>query len=331
MKQRGKRVTADDVAAAAGVSRVMVSRALTPGASVSAKKRAHVLSVADALGYRPNLMARGLTGRRIGLIAVVVGDVSAPYESWLLKHLLKALTHHGYQPLLLPAGESDTADTIHHALAYQVEGAIVAAGSVSRETAERCRRSGAPLVLIGRVLEGADVDTVCCDNVQGMRLIVDHLIQQGYRRIAWLGGRADAFSDQERERGVTMALARHGLEIAVRRRGDFSIASGAREGQALLALAARPEAIICANDAMAMGVIEAASALGIAVPKALAVTGFDDVPTAAWARTPLTTVRNPVEETARRALALLKMRLDAPAQPVQSARIAVTLVRRDST
>ena len=82
------RVTADDVAQAAGVSRAMVSRAFTPGASVSAKKREHVLAVAQALGYRPNLIARGLTGRSTGLIAVVAGEISRPYEAWLLEHLV---------------------------------------------------------------------------------------------------------------------------------------------------------------------------------------------------------------------------------------------------
>ena len=91
------RVTADDVAQAAGVSRAMVSRAFTPGASVSAKKREHVLAVAQALGYRPNLIARGLTGRSTGLIAVVAGEISRPYEAWrYFEHLVFELSSRGY-------------------------------------------------------------------------------------------------------------------------------------------------------------------------------------------------------------------------------------------
>ncbi len=100
------RVTADDVARAAGVSRAMVSRAFTPGASISMRKREHVHSVAQRLGYRPNLIARGLTGQRTGLIAVVVGEISRPYEAWLLEHLVKALSTQGYQPLRGSGGQS---------------------------------------------------------------------------------------------------------------------------------------------------------------------------------------------------------------------------------
>ncbi|MCP1316132.1 LacI family DNA-binding transcriptional regulator, partial [Halomonas sp. 707D7] len=282
MKQQTSRVTADDVAAAAGVSRAMVSRAFTPGASVSVKKREHVLRVAASLGYRPNLIARGLTGRRTGLVAVVTGNVARPYEAWLLSHLLEALVERGYQPLLLPAGSATMAERIHHALAYQVEGAIVAAGSVSRATAELCRRSGAPLMLIGRVLEEADVDAVCCDNASGMAALVERLVIGGRRRIAWLGGREEAFSDAERRDAAECALAAAGLEFVASARGDFSFESGVIAAGALLEGHPGIDALVCANDAMALGALEAARRLNVAVPERLAVTGFDDVPQAAW-------------------------------------------------
>lgn len=325
------RVTADDVARAAGVSRAMVSRAFTPGASVSAKKREHVLAVAQALGYRPNLIARGLTGRSTGLIAVVAGEISRPYEAWLLEHLVLELSSRGYQPLLLPALRGgNVTEMIDHALAYQVEGAIVAAGSVSREIADRCRASGAPLVLIGRVLESSGVDAVCCDNIKGMQLLVNRLVQQGRRRIAWLGGTEDTFSDQERRRGVEQALSHHGLALLAVRRGDFSLHSGLNEGLALLDAGQALDAIICANDAMALGVIEAAAQRGIQVPDEIAVTGFDDVPSAAWGRCPLTTVRNPVHETALEALRLLEARVQMPTRATQIVRVGVTLVERVS-
>ncbi|HCR99045.1 MULTISPECIES: LacI family DNA-binding transcriptional regulator [Halomonas] len=325
------RVTADDVAQAAGVSRAMVSRAFTPGASVSAKKREHVLAVAQALGYRPNLIARGLTGRSTGLIAVVAGEISRPYEAWLLEHLVFELSSRGYQPLLLPALRGgNVTEVIDHALAYQVEGAIVAAGSVSREIADRCRASGAPLVLIGRVLESSGADAVCCDNIKGMHLLVDRLVQQGRRRIAWLGGTEDTFSDQERRLGVEQALSHHGLALMAVHRGDFSLQSGLNEGLALLDAGQSLDAIICANDAMALGVVEAAAQRGMRVPDEIAVTGFDDVPGAAWGRCPLTTVRNPVQETALEALRLLEARVKTPTRATQVVRVGVTLVERVS-
>lgn len=325
------RVTADDVARAAGVSRAMVSRVFTPGASVSAGKREHVLRVAQALGYRPNLIARGLTGQRTGLVAVVAGEISRPYEAWLLEHLVNVLTLHGYRPLLLPAlRNTNVAEMIDHALAYQVDGAIVAAGSVSREVADRCRASGAPLVLIGRVLEKSGADSVCCDNAEGMRLLVERLVKQGRRRIAWLGGSADTFSDQERRQSVEQTLKHYALSIHAQRRGDFSFQSGVKEGLALLDSGLALDAIMCANDAMALGVIEALSQRGIIVPDDIAITGFDDVPGAAWGRCPLTTVRNPVSETALEALRLLEARMQAPSSNTQVVRVGVTFIPRES-
>ncbi|RUR39609.1 LacI family transcriptional regulator [Vreelandella populi] len=325
------RITADDVAKAAGVSRAMVSRAFTPGASVSAKKREHVLAVAQTLGYRPNLIARGLTGQRTGLIAVVVGEISRPYEAWLLEHLAQALSAHGYQPLLLPMfKDASLTEILDHALAYQVDGAIVAAGSVSREVADRCRASGAPLVLIGRVLEKSETDAVCCDNSKGMHLLVDRLVRQGRRRIAWLGGTLDTFSDQERQLGVEQALAHHELALTAQLRGDFSLHSGVEEGGRLLDAGLALDGIMCANDAMALGVVEAAAQRGIKVPDEVAITGFDDVPGAAWGRCPLTTVRNPVRETALAALRLLDARLQTPGRATQVVRVGVTLIERAS-
>ncbi|MEL7968693.1 LacI family DNA-binding transcriptional regulator [Vreelandella neptunia] len=325
------RVTADDVAKAAGVSRAMVSRAFTPGASVAVRKREHVLRVAQTLGYRPNLIARGLTGQRTGLVAVVAGEISRPYEAWLLEHIVRVLSANGYQPLLLPAfRDANMTEMIDHALAFQVEGAIVAAGSVSRDIADRCQASGAPLVLIGRVLEKNGADAVCCDNIKGMWQLVERLVKQGRRRIAWLGGTADTFSDQERRQGVEEALAHYGLSLQVQRRGDFSLSSGVSEGLALLDSRLALDAIMCANDAMALGVVEAAAQRGIKVPDDVAITGFDDVPGAAWGRCPLTTVRNPVNETALEALRLLETRVHNPTCDNQVIRVGVTLVPRSS-
>ncbi|MBZ5486988.1 LacI family DNA-binding transcriptional regulator [Halomonas aquamarina] len=324
------RVTADDVARAAGVSRAMVSRAFTPGASISVRKREHVHRVAQTLGYRPNLIARGLTGQRTGLIAVVVGEISRPYEAWLLEHLVKALSAHGYQPLLLAVEGANLTEMLDHALAYQVDGAIVAAGSVSREIADRCRASGAPLVLIGRVLDQGGIDAVCCDNREGMRLLAARLAGQGRRRLAWLGGTPDTFSDQERDQALEAALLDHGLTLTARRRGDFSQASGVEEGGWLLDAGLDLDAILCANDAMALGVLDAAAQRGIHVPDALAVTGFDDIPAAALGRCALTTIRNPVNETAQAALRLLNARLQTPGLAAQVVRVDVALIERIS-
>ncbi|MCE8020633.1 LacI family DNA-binding transcriptional regulator [Halomonas sp. MCCC 1A11036] len=325
------RVTAHDVAEAAGVSRSAVSRAFTEGASIAPEKRQRILSIASMLGYQPNRIARGLSGRRTGLVALVFGRVSSPYEAWLLDHLSQAIRARGKWPLLLsafPEGELDGA--LAHALSYQVDGAIVAAGSVSRTLAERCAALGAPIVMVGRILDGVAVDAVCCDNALGMRQLVELLVSEGRHRIAWIGGKAEAFSNVERQAGLLEALSGWGLEPWARRVADYSVEGGMLQALALLTADERPDAILCGNDAMALGAISAARRLGLGVPEEIAIAGFDDIPAAAWEPYLLTTVCNPVAETAAQALRLLEQRIDDGARPHEVVRLTPRLVRRRS-
>lgn len=323
------RVTADEVAEVAGVSRSAVSRAFTDGASIAPDKRKHILTIAASLGYRPNLIARGLTGQQTGLIALVLGNVSSPYEAWLLEHLSAAIRASGKWPLLVPATSEDELDgALEHALSYQVDGAIVAAGSVSRALAERCSALGAPIVMVGRILDGGGADSVCCDNKTGMRLIVDVLMETGRRKVAWIGGKADTFSNMERFSGLVEALAAHGLEPVESRRGDYSFESGLTQALVLLTGATRPDAIVCGNDAMALGAISAVRRLKFGMPEDVAVVGFDDIPAANWEPYSLTTVQNPVEKTTEEALRLLRLRMEGNTRPFEIVRLTPKLTRR---
>ncbi|MBL4917512.1 LacI family DNA-binding transcriptional regulator [Szabonella alba] len=325
------RVTADDVAARAGVSRSAVSRAFTPGASIQPEKRAHIRAVADELGYRPNLMARGLTGGATGLIAVVVGTISNPYESWFLDVLSQQIRALGLWPLLVPVSPGQEIEpALDHALDYQVDGAVIAAGSVNRKLAERCSSRGAPIVVVGRVLEGGGADSVCCDNHAGMAMIAERLAATGRSRIGWIGGRDETFSNVERFKGLEAALAAQGLALVATRRGDYSVDSGMAQALAMLTGPERPDAIVCGNDAMAIGAISAARRLGIAVPGALAVAGFDDIPAAAWEPYSLTTVANPVARTVEEALRLLARRIAGEAGSPETIRIAPAFRQRAS-
>ncbi|MBQ2261804.1 MAG: LacI family DNA-binding transcriptional regulator [Loktanella sp.] len=316
------RVTADDVAAKAGVSRSAVSRAFTKGASIQPDKRDHILAVANDLGYRPNMMARSLTGGATGLIAVVVGTISSPYESWFLEVLSQDIRSLGMWPLLVavaPGQEIEPA--LDHALAYQVDGAVIAAGSVSRALVERCSAHGSPVVVIGRVLEGGGVDSVCCDNRAGMEMLVARLAATGRSHIAWIGGRLEAFSNVERYNGLTNALSARGLTLMGTRNGDYTVDSGMMQALALLTGPNPPDAIVCGNDAMAIGAISAARRLGLRVPEDVGICGFDDIPAASWEPFSLTTVANPVAETVQEALRLLTCRMADKTAPAEIVRL----------
>lgn len=328
----GRRVTSVEVARLAGVSQSAVSRCFTSGASVSPDMRARVLDAARQLGYRPNAIARGLTTRRSGLVGVVMGDLDGPFQPYLFERLTRGLATLGKQPLLIraePAGNGRPVPL--PALDYQVEAVVVTAGSVSPDTVEEIRATGTPLLLYGRAVPGDGVDSVCCDNAAGARLVADALVAAGHRRIAYLAGRASAFAERERGPAFVAGLARHGLAPVATGRGDYGYDSGYREALRLLAGSPRPDALFCGNDAMAFGALDAArTALGLRVPDDVSIVGFDDVPMAAWPSFDLATVRNPVDETVARLLTLLERRLEDPAAAAVLHRPEPALVRRGS-
>lgn len=332
MRSGGRRATSVEVARLAGVSQSAVSRCFTDGASVSPAMRAKVLAAAHRLGYRPNAIARGLTTRRTGLVGVVMGDLDGPFQPYLFERLTRGLATLGKQPLLIRAEPGGTGLQVPlPALDYQVEAVVVTAGSVPSGTVEAIRATGTPLLLYGRASAADGVDSVCCDNAAGARMVADALVAAGHRRIAYLAGRASAFAERERGAAFREGLARHGLEPVATGRGDYGYDSGYRETLRLLGGPDRPGALFCGNDAMAFGALDAArTALGLRVPEDLSVVGFDDVPMAAWPSFDLATVRNPVDETVARLLALLERRLDDPAAPTVLHRPMPLLIRRGS-
>ncbi len=327
-----RRVTSEDVASQAGVSRSAVSRTFTPGASVSQETRDRVLRAAKELGYRRNALARSLTTNSTDLIAVVMGYLSSQYEPYFFGRLTARLQRMHKRALLVHVDDSDEVGVpLLEALSYPVEGAIVAAGSISPETAEECMRLGIPLVLSGRAIEADGVDAVCCDNFRGAQLAAEALVNAKHKRIAYIGGKATIQAEVERSAGVRDGLAAHGLSLFAEERGDFSFESGYRTALTLLRADQPPDAIFCCNDAMAMGAMDAARhTVGLAVPDDVSIIGFDDIPMAAWPGFNLTTLRNPVDEAVDNILDLLQRRIERPNLPPVIRRIRPVMVRRGS-
>lgn len=335
MFERGvarRRITSEDVAALAGVSRSAVSRTFTPGASVSDDMRDRVLRAAEELGYRRNALARSLTTNSTDLIAVVMGYLSSQYEPYFFGRLTAGLQRMHKRALLVHVDDSDEVGVqLLEAMAYPVEAAIVAAGSILPETAEECMRLGIPLVLSGRALEADGVDAVCCDNTEGARLAADALVRAGHERIAYIGGKASIQAEVERSAGLRDGLAAYGMGVFAEERGDFSFESGYRAGLALLRARPAPDAIFCCNDAMALGAMDGARhTLGLRVPADISIMGFDDIPMAAWPSFNLTTIRNPVEDAVENILDLLSRRIAQPQLPPEIRQLRPVMVRRGS-
>lgn len=327
-----RRATAVDVARLAGVSQSAVSRCFTHGASVSPEMRARVLAAAERLSYRPNAIARSLTTRRTNLVGVVMGDLDGPFQPYLFETLTRGLASIGKQPLLVRGDPADALDgAAMAALDYQVDAVVVTAGSVSPAAIRGLMALGAPLLLYGRAVAEDAVDSICCDNRLGARLVADALVAAGHRRIAYLAGRPTAFSEQERSAAFLDRLRDLGVPLAAMGQGDYRYDSGYREAMRLLGSGNRPDALFCGNDAMAFGALDAArTALSLRVPQDVSIVGFDDTPMAGWPSFDLATVRNPVEDIVTTLMGMLERRLSEPDAPPVLHRPPPELVRRGS-
>ncbi|WP_202614703.1 LacI family DNA-binding transcriptional regulator [Elioraea sp. Yellowstone] len=327
-------VTSADVARAAGVSRAAVSRAFTPGASVAPETRRRILAAAKAVGYRPNALARSLNTRRSGIVGVVITEIANPFYARLLEALGGALQARGLLPLVAVAPDPQaTDDLLAHLLSYQVDGVVVASAMLSSGIAARCAAARTPVVLVDRRADakGPQAALVGADNLGGGRLVADLLAAAGHSRPAFLAGIEATSTSDERERGFTQGLAAQGLVLAAREVGRFTYAGGLEAAQRLLARADRPDAVFCANDEMALGVIDAArTRFGLDIPRDLSVVGFDDTPSAGLAAYRLTTVAQDVAALAQAAVAALEDPAASPRRAAPQWRIPCRLVLRRS-
>jgi len=327
-----RRITSEDVARLAGVSQATVSRVFTPGASVSTKAREKVERAARELGYMPNALARGLTQRRTGLIGIVTGDLTSLYDTQLLSVLCGALRAEQWQPLLMRTSRTDeTGGAMLEAMAYQVDAIIVAAGSVPPSIVSETQTYHTPVIMLGK---GATpgVDTICCDNAQGVRLIARHLVAAGHKRIAYIAGNPAAFSEQERSRYFAEALNDAGSSLFATAAADYSYEGGEAAAIALLTAKTPPDAIFCGNDTIALGAMDAARhMLGLKVPRDLSIIGFDDIVMAGWPGYRLTTIQQPLEKTVGATVDLLRRRFAGEELPPQAVRIPVSLILRASS
>jgi DNA-binding LacI/PurR family transcriptional regulator len=311
------RVSSFDVARLAGVSRSAVSRSFTRGASVSEETRAKVISAARELGYHPNAIARTLSTKRSNIVAVVVADLENPFYATAVSHMSAALQREGYTMLLLVAESSHAIDSlIPRLLSYQTDGIVVASAMLSSSVAEYCVAAGMPLLQFNRYTAFAGASTVQSDNLSGGAMAAELLVATGHRRIAFMAGLEDASSSVDRARGLAAGLASHGASIWARDSGGYTYAGGYAAAHRLLSGPERPDAIFCANDVMALGVVDAAAGLGMKVPEALSVIGFDNIPLAGSAHYALTTIDQNVSVMATEAvtmmLAAIRQQLDPP-------------------
>lgn len=186
--------------------------------------------------------------------------------------------------------------------------AIAVRGSMSDALVQRCRKLGIQMICYGRSLKNAEADTVCCQNTAGMQMIVEALLARDRRRFAFIAGPAGFHSSDDRRTGLVDVLDAAALELAAEMNGHFTVEGGFEAAKQLIQTDGTIDAIVCANDASAIGALGHIQALGMSVPDDISVTGFDDTELAGWPMFPLTTVRNPIGSTIDAIVTLMQKR-----------------------
>ncbi|WP_299610346.1 LacI family DNA-binding transcriptional regulator [uncultured Tateyamaria sp.] len=293
------RITAYDVAKAAGVSQPTVSRVFSRSASVDPAKAERVRAVARELGYIPNLVARSLNSGNSFRIGIVLAYLKNGFFGEALQDLSKALNKQGYSVTVYFAGNSsDEVDAIvDDLLADQVDGIVLASISLSNALVSRVRKSGIPCVLFNRGQSDPGTSMVTASNFEGGKQATEFLIKAGHKRIAHLAGWRKALNGVDRRDGFLAAMESAGLNPLACVDCHFRRNVAMEETRKLFAQNEVPDALFVANDHMAFGVLEVLrEELGLRVPEDVSVIGYDDAPMASWKTFDLTTVRQPLRQ-----------------------------------
>lgn len=330
------RATIRDVAARAGVSTATVSRALSGARPVSPAVADQVHRAVQELGYSGNGIASALRRSRTDTIGMVVPSVVNPFFTSLVENVEHALQQAGRQ-LFLCSSRSDPAlegQRLRTLVARQVDGIVISPVHGTESTpAVAWAAAELPLVQVDRYVSGVASDWVGVDDEVGMLLVMEHLVARGVRSAAFVSSRLTNSSTELRLAGFRLHTERLGIAVDEDHvlLGDYSIDWGRQATGRLLATRRLPDAVVCADDLIALGVLQACSEVGVAVPRDVLVTGFDDIPFSALSAPPLTTVRQPQERIAAEAVRLLQRALDP--RPAEPERLSLTpsLVVRAST
>ena len=325
-----RRVTASDVAKAAGVSQSTVSRSFSDDKRISAATRDHVRAVATRMGYTPNALARSLITNRSGMVAVIATRQSILAMPEMLTAISEALGRRDQRMLLFaPADESDVQNAVNEAWSFPLEGAISCV-TLDPVHLEGFRRNRIPVVLYNRRAPGL-ADSACTCHRSAAAELAERLWQQGQRRFLCLAGPDDAPVGRERAAGFAERITALGGDPVTMVQTDFSYDGGHAALLSALRDSPRPDAVFCVNDQLAMGAADALRyEMGLSVPGDLSVLGFDDVPEAGRPAYLLTTVRQNLKSLAEQSAALLEARSADPASPVRELDILVELVERQS-
>lgn len=326
--------TLRDIAQEAGVSIATVSMVINKKADrISEPTQARVLKAAKRLGYIHNAMAASLVTRRTKTIGFVVPDITNPFFPEIAKGVEDMAQSNGFHVMICNTGENPKREEqcVRGFLEKAVDGILLTHGNGQNDLVESLHNGHVPVVLIDRNLDSPLIDgRIMVDNEAGGYLATQHLIDQGCRRIVFLGGPKSSVTNRAREAGYRKALEEAGLSSVDVLYGDYCVQSGENMGLNVLKNGITFDGAFCANDAIAIGAMQEWSKVGIQVPEDVLLIGFDDISLARYMHPSLSTIHQPKHRMGSMACRML---LDC-IEGVESKReivLKASLVVREST
>lgn len=336
-KTAGKMPDIRTVAALAKVSIATVSRTINGSPLVSDRLSKRVWQAIKQLNYFPNTHARTLVSGRSRLLGIIVENITNPFFPELIRSFEEIAVKHGYE-ILVSSSNSDPevlTTCVRRMLERKVEGVAVMTFGEEEPVLDQLVHRNVPIVLAEFKLDDPKASTILLDYSTGIRAAVVHLAELGHRSIGFLAGPHHLHSAVTRENDFRAAM--HGAGFPVQKKWviecDHTLKGGVAGFSQLQKLAARPTAIICSNDMIAIGVLRAAYMEGLRVPQDVSVIGLDDIDFAEFTLPPLTSIRLSRSDLARAAFEALRAQIENPANPRVSHEflVSTSLVVRGST
>ncbi|MBN1543813.1 LacI family DNA-binding transcriptional regulator [candidate division KSB1 bacterium] len=318
MTETSRHITLADIARRLGISKTAVSKALRDHPDIGAQTKARVRQIAAELGYTPNFIARNLSSRRSHTIGLVVPKIAHSFFADAVEAIHATASENGYEIIMAVSQEDAETEALHlqTLLSMRVDGLLVSVTQQTRSSHafEPVRRRGIPLVFFDRVLDGLGFSRVVTDDVSGALNAVHHLLQQGYSRIAHIGGFGWTSIGRDRLSGYRLAFEKAGRAVDERLivLGGFGQSDGARGLQTLLESGAAPQAVFTATYPVALGVLEAACECGLCVPRDIDLIAFGGSAYNRFVSPSLTYVDQPAQEIGSRAMQLLLQEIQEP-------------------
>lgn len=299
MEYQKKKITSIDVARFAGVSQTTVSRAFNNPDSVNSDTLEKILQAAKQLDYTPSILAQSLVSHQTNLIGVIVNSLENPFYASFVSHISQKLYAIGKKILLFSSFEEKSIlEVLQEANSFRVNGLIIASATLSEQLTEQNIPTRIPVVMINRQTSSKNYCSVASDDIESSRFAADFFISKGFRSFAFISGPDSMTSSVQRQQGYINRLAEWGYFHIPIANGNYTYPSGYEAMQYLLSLSpSLPMGILCANDLMALGAMDAIKQhSSYRIPEDFSLIGYDDIEEDTWKSYQLSSIRLPIDQ-----------------------------------